>query len=92
RSKQALPELKDFSPHTLRATAATQMASMRISSDIISRILNHAKKGVTEQHYNQYNYDDEKQSALNAWSNRLREIIEGVHCQSKIIPLKKAIA
>lgn len=90
RSKKIIA-IEDFSPHTLRATATTHMASMRISSEIISRILNHAKRGVTEQHYNKYDYDDEKRNALEAWSRRLEEFIEGSKNTSNIIQLKDAI-
>ncbi len=91
RSIDAFPKVKDFSPHTLRATATTHMASMRIPSETISRILNHAKKGVTEQHYNKYDYDDEKRHALESWSRRLVEIIDGIEAASNVIPLKDAI-
>lgn len=91
RSKKAFPKVEDFSPHTLRATASTHMASMRISGEIISRILNHAKKGVTEQHYNKYEYDDEKRNALDAWSWKLKEIIEGSEPANNVIPLKNAV-
>lgn len=90
RSLDALVGIIEFSPHSLRATTATHMASMRISGETISRILNHAKKGVTEQHYNKYDYDDEKKHALDAWSARLKEIIYGAH-ESNVIPLKNVI-
>lgn len=89
RSKKAFPKIEDFSPHTLRATAATHMASMRISGETISRILNHAKKGVTEQHYNQYDYDDEKRHALDAWSRKLSEIINSTEQSSNVLPFAK---
>lgn len=91
RSKSILSAIENFSPHTLRATAATHMASMRISSETISRILNHAKKGVTQLHYNQYDYDDEKRYALDAWSQRLKEIIDGNESTSNVIPLQNAV-
>lgn len=91
RSKKAFLKIDDFSPHTLRATAATHMASMRISGEKISRILNHAKKGVTEQHYNQYNYDDEKRHALEAWGKRLSEICEGKSATSNVLPLNQSV-
>lgn len=92
RSKAVFSEIEPFSPHSLRATAATHMASMGISSDTISRILNHSKqRDITSRHYNKYDYDDEKRNALEAWSNRLQEIIEGVETTGNIIPLKNVI-
>jgi len=51
------------------------MASLRISGETLSRILNHAKKGVTEQHYIKHGYDDEKRNALELWARKLKEII-----------------
>lgn len=87
RCKSIFSMIENFCPHTLRATAATHMASMRISSDTIGRILNHAKKGITELHYNKYDYDDEKRNALDAWSHRLNEIIKNTEFASNVIPL-----
>ena len=74
RSKHAFPGMEDFCPHDLRRTAATHMASMKITSEVLSRILNHSKRGVTEQHYIRHGYDDEKRYALDAWSQRLKEL------------------
>lgn len=91
RSRKAFADIEAFSPHTLRATAATHLASMRISGEVISRILNHAKKGVTEQHYNKYEYDDEKRNALEAWSNKLKQIIEQSEATNNVIKLKNVI-
>jgi integrase len=91
RSLDALENVGHFSPHSLRATATTHMASMRISGEIISKILNHAKKGVTEQHYNKYEYEEEKRNALDAWSHRLKDIITGENSNNNIVPLKKVI-
>lgn len=91
RSRKAFQGIENFSPHTLRATATSHMASMRISGEVLSRILNHTKRGVTEQHYNKYDYDDEKRKALDAWSHRLKEIIDGSEPACNVIPLKNAI-
>ncbi len=75
RSMTLFSSMENFCVHDCRRTAATHMASLRISGETLSRILNHAKKGVTEQHYIKHGYDDEKRFALDAWSNRLNEII-----------------
>jgi integrase len=67
--------MNHFCVHDCRRTAATHMASLRIPGEILSRILNHAKRGVTEQHYIKHGYDDEKRAALEAWSSKLLNII-----------------
>jgi integrase len=75
RSLYAFEGVKNFCVHDCRRTAATHMASLRISGEILSRILNHAKKGVTEQHYIKHGYDDEKRNALELWARKLNELI-----------------
>ncbi|ALC18058.1 integrase [Desulfuromonas soudanensis] len=68
--------INKFTPHDLRRTAATGLSRLRFSNDIIDAVLNHAAKGVISI-YNRNNYDDEKQESLNAWSNKLTNIICG---------------
>jgi len=75
RSLQVFSDIKSFCVHDCRRTAATHMASLRISGETLSRVLNHAKKGVTEQHYIKHGYDDEKRNALELWGRNLKEII-----------------
>jgi integrase len=60
--------------HDLRRTAASAMASMGVPRLIIARILNHAESGVTAV-YDRYGYDREKREALEAWGQRLEEIV-----------------
>jgi integrase len=91
RSKEIFKDIEHFSPHTLRATATSHMAAMKISGEVLSRILNHSKRGVTEQHYNKYDYDDEKRHALDAWSKKLQEIIYGIESNANVIPLKEVV-
>lgn len=70
-------ELGDMEPwtlHDLRRSVATHMRELRISRDTVSAILNHAPRGVTGRHYDQWQALDEKTEALNAWASRLREI------------------
>lgn len=70
-------ELEAFTPHDLRRTAATHMHEIGISSEIVSKVLNHKDKGVTAVHYNRYQYDREKQQALETWARKLDGIING---------------
>jgi integrase len=68
--------IDDVRIHDLRRTAATRMAEMGVNPYTIGRILNHAgKQSVTEAHYMKYSFDAEKRAALNAWGNRLEEIV-----------------
>ncbi len=75
RNEQALG-LPHFTPHDLRRTAASHMASMGTSRTTIGKILNHVELGVTAV-YDRHGYDQEKRKALNAWARKLENIISG---------------
>jgi integrase len=74
RGGQAIP---DWTLHDLRRTAASGMASLGVPPQVCDACLNHKSgtiKGVTAV-YLRYNYAAEKRSALDAWAQRLAEII-----------------
>ena len=64
----------DFTPHDLRRTVSTMMTSMGIPLLTVSKILNHAKGGVTDKHYDHYAYDKEKKEALTKWGKKVAKI------------------
>ncbi len=68
-------DVPHFTVHDLRRTAASHMASLRISRTVIKKILNHTDKDVTAI-YDRWSYDDEKRDALDAWARRLHDITE----------------
>ncbi len=78
-----------FTPHDLRRTAATFMASMGYMDEIIDAVLNHVKQGVIRT-YNRHNYDKEKQMALEAWERKLNSIISKT--ENNVIPITRKIA
>lgn len=73
-----------FVPHDLRRTAASLMTGMGISRLVVSKILNHVERGVTEV-YDRHSYDLEKRQALDAWARRLQGIVEGT--ESNVVPM-----
>ena len=62
-----------FTPHDLRRTAASHMASIGIPPLVISRILNHKEGGITRI-YNRYSYDQEKREAVERWGEQLEKM------------------
>ena len=68
----------DFRGHDLRRTAASLMTGGGVSRLIVSKILNHAERGVTAV-YDRHSYDDEKRSALDWWAARLHAILSHPH-------------
>ncbi len=81
-------KLKELTPHDLRRTAASHMTELGISRLVVSKILNHADPSVTAV-YDRYQYGPEKRRALDAWSNRLRNILFDMPEQTeKIVKLQ----
>jgi integrase len=66
--------LEKWTPHDLRRTAATQIASLGAHDEIIDAILGHRKQGIVAT-YNRYRYDVEKEQWLTDWAKHLIEII-----------------
>ena len=62
--------IENFRPHDLRRTAATGLARLGYSNEVIGRVLNHTLNGVTAI-YNRYQYDDQIQEALEKWTELL---------------------
>lgn len=72
------PEAEDWRVHDLRRTVATNMAILKVQPQVIEAVLNH-KSGLVSgvaAIYNRHSYLDEKREALEAWANRVEEIID----------------
>ena len=67
-------QLVDFVAHDLRRTAASKMTGMGIPRLVVGMILNHVESGVTRV-YDRHGYDQEKRQAMEAWAQRLDEIL-----------------
>jgi integrase len=78
--------LEDFVPHDLRRTAASYMTGMGIPRLTVAKVLNHAEAGVTSV-YDRHSYDPEKRHALDAWAQRLMEIVSGSVVVGSVVPL-----
>lgn len=74
RTREERFGISAFTPHDLRRTAATQMASIGIPRLTIGKVLNHVEEGVTSV-YDRYAYDAEKRQALEAWAHRLADLV-----------------
>ncbi|MEI6208397.1 MAG: hypothetical protein WCP20_16590 [Desulfuromonadales bacterium] len=73
-----------FTPHDLRRTAATLMAASKIKFEHRERVLNHTM-GKLDGTYNQHDFDDEKQAALETIERKIKSIISGA--SSNVIPI-----
>ena len=78
RNKLSIPH---FATHDLRRTAATHMAKLGLSLDIVAAVIGHEPGGkdvrVLVKHYLHDEFVDRKTQALKAWDERMRAIIAG---------------
>ncbi len=84
-------DMEPWRPHDLRRTANTFMTREKVPLEHRERVLNHTL-GKLDRIYNQHDFDDEKQVALETLERKILNIING--SDSKIIPItagKKAV-
>jgi integrase len=72
-TKEVKLPIDHFTPHDLRRTAATHMASLGFGA-VIGKVLNHTDLRVTAT-YDWYDYDKEKQLALDSWTRKLEGLL-----------------
>lgn len=63
-----------FTPHDLRRTLRTRLASLGVPDIIAERVLGHKLQGVLGV-YNRHSYDQEKRQALEQWERALMHIL-----------------
>ena len=82
-------QVKNFIPHDIRRTVATNLGAMGFNRLVIGKVLNHVERGVTSV-YDRASYDGEKKMALEAWAGRLGEIIADKQVPSNVVELARA--
>lgn len=86
--RSTFKNMKPFTPHDLRRTAASHMTSLGIPRLVVSKILNHIEHSVTAI-YDRHTYDNEKQQALDMWSRQINRLISDAAIKSNVIVIKK---
>jgi len=74
RSYCKLADMTPWVPRDLRRTAKTLMRELGVSKFDRDRIQNHAINDVSGQHYDRYDYLEEKRKGLDLWCGRLERI------------------
>jgi integrase len=85
-------EVKEWTLHDLRRTAATRMADLGIQPHVIEALLNHVsghKAGVAGI-YNRSSYEREVRNALAAWADHVHAITTGT--ERRIVPIREISA
>ncbi|HVT17222.1 MAG TPA: tyrosine-type recombinase/integrase [Thermoanaerobaculia bacterium] len=63
-----------FVARDLRRTFSTGLTRLGVPQLTVSKLLNHTIPGVTDRHYDRYDYDPEKQGAILLWDTHIREL------------------
>ena len=74
----------------MRRTFASQLGALQIDRLTITKLLNHAEVGLTGQVYDLHDRFEQKAVAMEAWSNRLTEIVTGKAPPSNVERLRAA--
>lgn len=88
RHREALG-IGDATVHDLRRSMATWLSELGTPKDLVAALLNHAPKGVTDQHYNQATLLGPKRQAMEIWSAWLERVIAGEQVQEDVIPITR---
>lgn len=75
-------------PHDCRRTIATGLAEMGVAPHVVEHALGHSMPRVLST-YNRHDYLSEQRVALNAWAERLDDIIAGK--VAKVVSMRKAV-
>jgi integrase len=78
------------SPHDLRRTVATRLASLGVPSEDVAACLNHVRRDVTGRHYDMYARLIEKRRALDLWAQTVERTISGNH-HGENVPLSQQV-
>jgi integrase len=68
--------VKPFQPKDFRRTIKTKMGELGVEKSVRDRLQNHALQDVSSRHYDRYDYQNEKLSALLTWEKWLLNLNE----------------
>jgi integrase len=63
--------LEPWRLHDLRRSAATHMVRLGVREEVVGRVLNHARTGITARVYALHSYGPEKRDALTLWAEEI---------------------
>lgn len=84
--------MEPWRSHDLRRTVATWLGENGFSGEVIERILNHSKQGVTDRHYNHAALREPMRRALEAWADALSAIVEGRSPQTRVVEFRTGVS
>jgi integrase len=82
------PEAREpFQLRDLRRTVETQLAALRISSDVRAQLQSHGLGGIQQRHYDRHDYMLEKHQTLLKWAKHLEALKAGRI--GDVVPMKR---
>jgi integrase len=66
--------IERFTPHDLRRTGRTGLASLGIEDEVAERVLNHQKRGM-KRVYDRFAYFPQKRDAIEKWATYLSDLL-----------------
>lgn len=81
-----------WTAHDLRRTAATQMAALGISGDVIDECLNHVIESRVRRTYIRNRRPEEQARAFDALGSRLEQLATSYPADSTVVPLRRSAA
>jgi integrase len=96
KAKRRLDELSGVTGwifHDLRRTARTRISAIPAEEHVRELLVAHGRRGI-QAHYDQHKYRDEKRELLEAWGERLTQIVNPLPppARSNVVPFGAAIA
>ncbi len=67
--------VSDWRIHDLRRTMRTGLAALGVGESVAEKLLNHQPRNVLTSIYNRHEYIEEKRAAMEAWGERMREVV-----------------
>ena len=78
-------DLEPWSPANFRSTVKTRLAELGFTREQRNRLQNHAQTGVDIEHYDRWDYLDEKREMLACWELALQRAMRGESVDPKAI-------
>jgi integrase len=82
----------DATVHDLRRTFATWNGEIGTPPEVLSALLNHGPKSITEQVYNQASILEPRRKAMTAWCSWLERVIAGEPVAENVVKLRHSVA
>ena len=93
-ARRAKLPIDKFTTHDLRRTVATMLAEMGVALDLVAAVVGHEAGGketrTLVRHYVRTDLIDRKVHVLDAWDQRLQQIIAGQEFGERVTPFRQA--